>query len=91
MIATMQQELRLASEDPGSRDLAYVRYEDLRAPEVGLEDQSIIAVKAPTDTTLEVPDPKATRVSPSRLPPSPSTLTSLCLPEAGDPHQVPQR
>lgn len=36
---------------------AYVTYQDIRRIK-SLKDQTVIAVKAPSETKLEVPDPK---------------------------------
>ncbi|XP_077384262.1 transcription factor E2F3-like isoform X2 [Festucalex cinctus] len=44
------------SEIPSNEKFAYVTYEDIK--QLGtLHDQTVIVVKAPTDTKLEVPDP----------------------------------
>ena len=37
--------------------LAYVTYQDIRSLR-SLDDQTVIAIKAPPETRLEVPDPK---------------------------------
>uniref|UniRef100_A0A914X8L1 E2F/DP family winged-helix DNA-binding domain-containing protein n=1 Tax=Plectus sambesii TaxID=2011161 RepID=A0A914X8L1_9BILA len=55
----MRNALKLATEDPTDKPYSYVRYSDLRAiPE--MFDQTVIAVKAPAGSSLEVPDPKET-------------------------------
>ncbi|XP_061531200.1 transcription factor E2F3-like isoform X2 [Phycodurus eques] len=47
---------RHMSESPGNEKYAYVTYEDIKR--LGnLQDQTVIVVKAPTDTKLEVTDP----------------------------------
>ncbi|KAM4581343.1 transcription factor E2F3-like [Odontesthes bonariensis] len=49
-------DMRHMSELPGNQRYAYVTYQDIK--QVGsLRDQTVIVVKAPTDTKLEVPDP----------------------------------
>ncbi|XP_061572409.1 transcription factor E2F3-like [Cololabis saira] len=49
-------EMRHMSELPGNQKYAYVTYQDIK--QVGsLRDQTVIVIKAPTDTKLEVPDP----------------------------------
>lgn len=49
-------DMRHMSESPGNQKYAYVTYQDIK--QLGnLRDQTIIVVKAPTDTKLEVPDP----------------------------------
>ena len=40
--------------------LAYVTYQDIRGVQ-SFEDRTIIAIKAPAETRLEVPDPKDVR------------------------------
>ena len=41
--------------------LAYVTYQDIRSLR-SLDDQTVIAIKAPPETRLEVPDPKKVTV-----------------------------
>ncbi|XP_022088780.1 transcription factor E2F3-like [Acanthaster planci] len=53
--ATVQ--LKMLTEDPGNARFAYVTYHDIRSIE-SFEDQTVIAIKAPPETRLEVPDPK---------------------------------
>ncbi|XP_072250733.1 transcription factor E2F3-like [Leuresthes tenuis] len=49
-------DMRHMSELQGNQRYAYVTYQDIK--QVGsLRDQTVIVVKAPTDTKLEVPDP----------------------------------
>lgn len=60
LIQVMQEDLRVATEDPYTKPFAYLRYEELREEVVGMADETILAVKAPPDTSLEVPDPKET-------------------------------
>uniref|UniRef100_G1KBH0 E2F transcription factor 3 n=1 Tax=Anolis carolinensis TaxID=28377 RepID=G1KBH0_ANOCA len=62
LIQSCSHDLKLLREDSENRrypfniTLAYVRYEDIR--EIGsLKDQTVILVKAPPETKLEVPDP----------------------------------
>lgn len=50
-------DVRHMSEMPSNQKYAYVTYQDIR--ELGnLRDQTVIVVKAPSDTKLEVPDPE---------------------------------
>uniref|UniRef100_A0A6I8NU43 E2F transcription factor 3 n=1 Tax=Ornithorhynchus anatinus TaxID=9258 RepID=A0A6I8NU43_ORNAN len=49
-------DLRLLTEDAENQRLAYVTYQDIRKIS-GLTDQTVIVVKAPPETRLEVPDP----------------------------------
>ncbi|XP_022609273.1 transcription factor E2F3 [Seriola dumerili] len=49
-------DMRYMSELPSNQKYAYVTYQDIK--QLGnLRDQTVIVVKAPTDTKLEVPDP----------------------------------
>ncbi|KAM4736335.1 transcription factor E2F3-like [Anableps anableps] len=49
-------DIRHMSELPGNQKYAYITYQDIK--QLGsLRDQTVIVVKAPTDTKLEVPDP----------------------------------
>lgn len=49
-------DMRHMSELPSNQKYAYVTYQDIK--QLGnLRDQTVIVVKAPTDTKLEVPDP----------------------------------
>ncbi|XP_029958552.1 transcription factor E2F3-like isoform X2 [Salarias fasciatus] len=49
-------DMRQMSELPGNQKYAYVTYQDIK--QLGnLRDQTVIVVKAPTDTKLEVPHP----------------------------------
>ncbi|XP_069469677.1 transcription factor E2F3 [Ambystoma mexicanum] len=48
--------LKLLTEDSENQRLAYVTYQDIRRMG-GIKDQTIIVVKAPPETKLEVPDP----------------------------------
>lgn len=41
---------------------AYVTYQDIRRIK-SLQDQTVIAVKAPSETKLEVPDPKEVKIN----------------------------
>lgn len=49
-------DMRHMSELPGNQKYAYVTYQDIK--QGSLRDQTVIVVKAPTDTKLEVPDPE---------------------------------
>ncbi|XP_014671428.1 PREDICTED: transcription factor E2F3-like [Priapulus caudatus] len=56
MIAAATLQLRLVTEDAANRRLAYVAYRDIRRiPE--FREQTVIAVRAPPETRLEVPLP----------------------------------
>ncbi|XP_062394205.1 transcription factor E2F3-like [Sardina pilchardus] len=57
LITSCTQDVKLMTEAPANQKLAYVTYEDLRHIN-GLRDQTVIVVKAPADTKLEVPDPE---------------------------------
>lgn len=49
-------EMRHISESASNQKYAYVTYQDIK--EIGnLEDQTVVVIKAPIDTKLEVPDP----------------------------------
>jgi transcription factor E2F3 len=48
-------DLKLLTEDSENQRLAYVTYQDIRKIS-GLKDQTVIVVKAPPETRLEVPD-----------------------------------
>ena len=55
-IATMQQSLRSLAEDGDSSSHAYMTHDDIRGIGAFAQD-TVIAIKAPSGTTLEVPDP----------------------------------
>lgn len=50
-------QLRLLTDDERNSKLAYVTYHDIRNVE-SFTGNTVIAVKAPAETRLEVPDPK---------------------------------
>ncbi|NP_001123287.1 E2F transcription factor 3 [Strongylocentrotus purpuratus] len=50
-------QLKTLTEDPDNARYAYVTYHDIRGIQ-SFEDQTVIAIKAPPETRLEVPDPK---------------------------------
>ncbi|XP_075389507.1 transcription factor E2F3 isoform X2 [Tenrec ecaudatus] len=56
LIQSCTLDLRLLTEDSENQRLAYVTYQDIRKIS-GLKDQTVVAVKAPPETRLEVPDP----------------------------------
>ncbi|XP_059691138.1 transcription factor E2F3-like [Gavia stellata] len=56
LIQSCTLDLKLLTEDSGNQRLAYVTYQDTRKIS-GLKDQTVIVVKAPPETRLEVPDP----------------------------------
>jgi transcription factor E2F3 len=58
MLNQLQNTLKLVLEDPTDKPYAYNQYRDLRASRVGMRENTVIAIKAPADTFLEVPDPK---------------------------------
>ncbi|XP_008321434.1 transcription factor E2F3 isoform X2 [Cynoglossus semilaevis] len=49
-------DMRNMSESPSNQKYSYVTYQDIKQLKT-LKDQTVIVVKAPTDTKLEVPDP----------------------------------
>ena len=55
-IADMQNSLRTLAEDEENAQYAYVTHEDVRSIAAFAPD-TVIAIKAPSGTTLEVPDP----------------------------------
>lgn len=59
MIQNCTQQLRMLTEDSENARLAYVSYQDIRSLR-SLDDQTVIAIKAPPETRLEVPDPTET-------------------------------
>ncbi|KAF7231117.1 transcription factor E2F3-like [Nothobranchius furzeri] len=61
LIRTCSQQLFDLTDDPKNSALAYVTLEDLSQMEVFLE-QTVIAVKAPEEASLEVPAPTQTRI-----------------------------
>lgn len=56
MIQSCTLDLKLLTEDSENQRLAYVTYQDIQKIS-GLKDQTVIVVKAPPETRLEVPDP----------------------------------
>ncbi len=60
MIRQCTSQLRVLTEDPENSRLAYVNYHDIRSIK-SLEEQTVIAIKAPPETRLEVPDPNQVR------------------------------
>ncbi|XP_066480083.1 transcription factor E2F3 [Tiliqua scincoides] len=56
LIQSCALDLKLLKEDSENCRLAYVRYEDIREIS-SLKDQTVILVKAPPETKLEVPNP----------------------------------
>ena len=56
LLRTSQNQLRHMTEDAGNSRLAYVTYQDIRGIR-SFEEQTVIAIKAPPETKLEVPDP----------------------------------
>ncbi|XP_053502717.1 transcription factor E2F3-like [Ictalurus furcatus] len=57
MIQRCTQEVKQMTESSHSQKFAYVTYQDLRRDH-SLKDQTVIAVRAPPETKLEVPDPQ---------------------------------
>jgi hypothetical protein len=74
----MRNALKLATEDPTDKPYSYVRYSDLRAIPV-MAEQTVIAVKAPAGSSLEVPDPKETGVRRSLLTIDPPPALGILL------------
>ena len=56
MIRQCTNQLRILTEDPENSRQAYVNYHDIRSIK-SFEEQTVIAIKAPPETRLEVPDP----------------------------------
>ena len=56
LIANCTRQLRTLTEDSENARLAYVTYQDIRGLD-SLKEQTVIAIKAPPETRLEVPDP----------------------------------
>ncbi|CAH1248224.1 transcription factor E2F6-like isoform X2 [Branchiostoma lanceolatum] len=50
-------QLKHLTEDPDNKKHAYVTYQDIRSIRT-FEEQTVIAIKAPPETRLEVPDPR---------------------------------
>ncbi|XP_029446614.1 transcription factor E2F3 isoform X2 [Rhinatrema bivittatum] len=59
LIQSCTLDLKLLTEDCENQRLAYVTYQDIRKIG-GLKEQTVIVVKAPPETRLEVPDPLET-------------------------------
>ncbi|XP_064203886.1 transcription factor E2F3 isoform X1 [Anguilla rostrata] len=57
LIQTCSRNVRQMTEEAHNQKFAYVTYEDIRKSR-GLQDQTVIVIKAPSDTKLEVPDPE---------------------------------
>uniref|UniRef100_A0A2C9JGX0 E2F/DP family winged-helix DNA-binding domain-containing protein n=1 Tax=Biomphalaria glabrata TaxID=6526 RepID=A0A2C9JGX0_BIOGL len=57
LIANTTRALRNMTEDSENARLAYVTYQDIRSLN-SLREQTVIAIKAPPETRLEVPDPE---------------------------------
>ncbi|XP_071854165.1 transcription factor E2F3-like [Apostichopus japonicus] len=57
LIRNASLQLKMLTEDPGNKRYAYVTYHDIRSIK-SFEDQTVIAIKAPPETKLEVPDPR---------------------------------
>ncbi|KAJ0968716.1 hypothetical protein J5N97_021593 [Dioscorea zingiberensis] len=58
LISEMQENLRLLNEDETSKKLLYLTKEDITSVP-SFQDSTLIAIKAPRGTSLEVPDPDA--------------------------------
>ena len=56
-IAEVQQSLTVASELDENKKYAFVTYKDIRGIKQ-FSEQTVIAIKAPSETKLEVPDPR---------------------------------
>ncbi|XP_027010676.1 transcription factor E2F3 [Tachysurus fulvidraco] len=57
LIQRCMHEVKQMTESSQSQKLAYVTYQDLRQ-NTSLKDQTVIVVRAPSETKLEVPDPQ---------------------------------
>lgn len=57
LIEMANNELRAAHDDIANKKLAFVTYRDIRSVKE-FSDQTVIAIKAPSETKLEVPDPR---------------------------------
>ncbi|XP_026875797.2 transcription factor E2F3 isoform X2 [Electrophorus electricus] len=57
LIQTCTTHVQQMTEEMHSQKFAYITYQDIRRIQ-SLQDQTVIAVKAPLETKLEVPDPK---------------------------------
>lgn len=57
LIRNASTQIKTLTEDPENARYAYVTYHDIRGIQ-SFEDQTVIAIKAPPETRLEVPDPK---------------------------------
>ncbi|KAK7138897.1 hypothetical protein R3I93_016114 [Phoxinus phoxinus] len=57
LIQTCTRNVQQMTEEIHSQKYAYVTYQDIRRIK-SLKDQTVIAIKAPSETKLEVPDPK---------------------------------
>lgn len=62
-IAEVQQSLTVASEVDENKKYAFVTYKDIRGIKQ-FSEQTVIAIKAPSETKLEVPDPREVRMNP---------------------------
>ena len=62
LIRNCSLQLKMMTEDPENARLAYVTYQDIRSIK-SFEEQTVIAIKAPPETRLEVPDPAEVRRS----------------------------
>ena len=57
LIEMANNELRAAHDNLNNKRFAYVTYRDIRGVRE-FSDQTVIAIKAPSETKLEVPDPR---------------------------------
>ncbi|KAG7470119.1 hypothetical protein MATL_G00136320 [Megalops atlanticus] len=57
LIQSCSHDVREMTEDARNQKFAYITYQDIRRIR-SLRDQTVIAVKAPSETKLEVPDPQ---------------------------------
>ncbi|XP_021377574.1 transcription factor E2F3-like [Mizuhopecten yessoensis] len=56
LIVSCTKQLKSMTEEADNKKLAYVTYQDIRNIDT-LDEQTVIAIKAPPETRLEVPDP----------------------------------
>lgn len=61
-ITQVQQSLQLAADQDENKKYAFVTYKDIRGIRQ-FSEQTVIAIKAPSETKLEVPDPREVRHS----------------------------
>lgn len=60
-IAQLQESLNQMTKDPAYAEYAYVTYDDIKSLNnlTGAENETLLAIRAPPGTSLEVPDPES--------------------------------